>query len=848
MFFRLPDRIRILIALSGMAVAMPLRADDTDLLTTEPEIEYRVAQVSAGSGGVYTYKAGEWGLLRLILTNNRDVPVELECTTYFDVEPTLQYGRRIWMPAMSRLMTSHPILLPEQVDPESRRVPFHTQVAEVSSGDREMIHDEIGKLLYSSELQVESQPIVTGIITPIDAEVDTRNIEFSPNDLITSGRFELQLPRRVSSYGDRVLSATDLGLQSLDQLVVADDRFQRDSAAIAAIRHWLYDGGRLWIMLDRVDPELLQSLLGDESSCQVVDTVTLNHLTMSSTRETGGFPDIVSDYEDPLKLVRVIVEDEEVPILVNGWPAAFQKTCGRGRLLVTTLQGNAWLTKRSLRELGSIQNPENFWPYAPTPAFQDLMTFLFQESVEDAPITENFDPKLREFVGYSIPSKGIVFSVLSGFVVLLGSGGFWLCKSGRLERLAILTPLVTIVATGTLVFLGQLHRQSVPPSTALLQLVRPIPGTNGVIVSGSAALYSPDSTVSELQGEAGGWITPQLDGTEGTIRRMMWTDSDQWQWEGVPQPAGLRTAEFQVSMEAADRIAAKAVFGPEGLNGSLSVPAGMTPMDAIVASRAGRIAVDLQEDGTFTAASDQVLGPDEFLRAGLLNDDQARRTRILAEFFQQPSHAQMLEPHLLFWTPPVSAGLHFADDARESGMALFVVPIELQRPAAGTLVSLPAPLVSYREASGPDGYQPSGLFDARKGVWTPRAHPSTSWLSFQFPAVLRPLDIQSARLEIRVTGPMGRIDLAMARGGEVVDLYTWMDPVGTLTYELNSADLNDSESSERLLLRFAVGDPDRPELTETDPETGKLSYWRIESLTMEVDAVVLPTEAPAEAP
>jgi hypothetical protein len=150
----------------------------------------------------------------------------------------------------------------------------------------------------------------------------------------------------------------------------------------------------------------------------------------------------------------------------------------------------------------------------------------------------------------------------------------------------------------------------------MLQLVRPIPGTDGILISGAAALYSPDTTVSELQGDAGGWITPQLAGTEGTIRRMMWTDVDQWKWQDLPQPAGLRAAEFQVSMEVPERISARAVFGLDGLTGSLSAPAGMTPVDAIVASRAGRIAVDLQEDGTFIAASSQVLGPDEFLRAG----------------------------------------------------------------------------------------------------------------------------------------------------------------------------------------------------------------------------------------
>ncbi len=847
MFLR-PHALRwVLTALCSLLPWFSILADDIEE-AEEPDVEYRVSQVAAGSGGVYTYKPGEWGLLRLILTNNQDVPVELECFTYFDIESTLQYGRRIWIPAMSRLTTSHPILLPSTVDPESGRVPFHTQVVDVTHGVRDQIHDEVGKLQYSSDLDVQLQQVVSGIISPFeDAQVQVDQ-DFSPHDLITTGRMEIQLPRRIARYGDRVLPSTEMGLRALDQLVVADDRFLGDSAAISAIRHWLYNGGRLWIMLDRVNPELLNALLGDESGCQVVDSVTLNHFEISSTRELGGFPDIVADYETPLKLVRVIVDDEEVPILVNGWPAAFQRMCGDGRLLVTTLDGEAWLTRKSISELNGIQRPEDFWPYSSTPAFQHLMTFFFQDAVHDAPIVEIFEPKLREFVGYSIPGKSLIVGLMSSFLVLLAGGGYWLQKSGRLERLVLFIPVITFVLAGTLILIGQQHRQAVPPSTAILQVVHPIPGSDGVRVSGAAALYSPDSRISELSGNTGGWISPELAGTENTIRRLMWTDLDQWEWQDLPQPPGLRTAEFQVSMEMPERVSAKAVFGPDGLTGTLSCPNDLFPVDAIVATRAGRISAELQADGTFLASNSQVLGADEYLRAGLLDDDQARRSRILAELFQQPSHTQLAEPHLMFWTSPWQAGLGFADDARESGMALVVVPLELRRPEAGTEISLPAALLPYREASGPDGFQPSGLFDARKGVWVSRARPSTSWLRFELPDVLTPLDVQSARLEIRVTGPMGKIVLGMARNGEVIPLTTWTDPVGTLNYELQGVDLPGPESADSLLLRLAVGDPDRPELTGPDPETGKISYWRIESLSLEVDAVVLPKEGPAESP
>ena len=58
--------------------------------------------VRASSAGTNAYVSGKWGVLRLNLTNPTSQSVEVLTATYFEDEPTLQYGRRVWMPAMSR--------------------------------------------------------------------------------------------------------------------------------------------------------------------------------------------------------------------------------------------------------------------------------------------------------------------------------------------------------------------------------------------------------------------------------------------------------------------------------------------------------------------------------------------------------------------------------------------------------------------------------------------------------------------------------------------------------------------------------------------------------------------------
>ena len=54
--------------------------------------------VRASSAGTNAYVSGKWGVLRLNLTNPTLQSVEVLAATYFEDEPTLQYGRRVWMP------------------------------------------------------------------------------------------------------------------------------------------------------------------------------------------------------------------------------------------------------------------------------------------------------------------------------------------------------------------------------------------------------------------------------------------------------------------------------------------------------------------------------------------------------------------------------------------------------------------------------------------------------------------------------------------------------------------------------------------------------------------------------
>src|SRR5262249_14918677 len=90
-----------------------------------PKVEYSAIQ--ATSGGVNVYVPGKWGLLNLEVVNPLPEPHELLSTTYFEGQPTLQFGRRIWVPARSRLRTWQPVLAPEITAPVNE-IEFHSLV------------------------------------------------------------------------------------------------------------------------------------------------------------------------------------------------------------------------------------------------------------------------------------------------------------------------------------------------------------------------------------------------------------------------------------------------------------------------------------------------------------------------------------------------------------------------------------------------------------------------------------------------------------------------------------------------------------------------------------------------
>jgi hypothetical protein len=816
------------------------------------EFRFSVAWVS--TGGSYTYVPEKWGELRINLVNARDVSRELLCTTYFDDEPTLQFGRRVWLPARSMLRISHPVLIPKCDVKQGRAVNLHSLVLEGSATDDVLVKNDLGKLLHDGALLVTHSSRNTAIIAESSA-----NIDIPPKDvteMLEAGRVGQQLTKRVALLLDPFLPPDETSLNAFDQIVIAENRIANDMAAMSALRQWLGSGGHLWIMLDRVDPVVVEKLFGDQFTGHLVDRVGLTSVRVDKSPTLSDIDGALGeqiDYEEPVEMARVVVSNMDVSHVVNGWPAAMSMPYGDGKVIITTLGPRGWI-KSSPPNSQSSDDPLVRSSHVPTGPMHDLASDFFSQREPELLSRQDLEPQVREYVGYSIPSWGLVVGTLIGFSVSLVAVGLWLMRSGQLEHLGWIGSAMAVAVSIGLLMVGWSYRHGVPATIATVQIVNTIPGTDDVRSEGLVAVYHADGTQASIRATRGGQMLPDMTGLEGSARRMVTTDFGAWHWENLPQPSGLRASPFRQGETVANRIEARATLNANGVVGKFS--GRLAPgTDAMLATRDGRIGVTLQDDGVFTARAEDLFDKEQYLGAGLLSDEQDRRRRTLQHLFTSTTRRDYPNrPQLMFWSDHWENGFQFGEGLKAQGAALVTVPLIFDRPPNGTEITIPSPLITYRNRTGPDGSPPSTMWNYGRKEWQERSTPGSAWLNFQVPREFLPIKPGKARISMKVSGPVGRLEFLGWKHNAVTSLATIIDPVGTLSVDVTDADVLTLSETGGLALGVRAGDPSRPELTGTTDRPPplnsaadgsgsrvgkgfsdvKVNYWRIESLTLQL--------------
>lgn len=770
-----------------------------------------------------SYVPGRWGLVNVVVANSGDEEGVLFAGIHLRDNPSLRFGRDIWVPPHSTRMTWIPIHLPvdlEQGTWQGQATLEGRAGGKEFSNQARLIDDRFPMALLMDRFKLPAEEL---------QEADTNDAY----EVMLALRSSLGLNRQIIIPDERLLPPNSEGWDAVGHVVIAGDRLTDDAAGQASLRQWLAGGGRMWIQLNSTPPESVRSLLGDAFRVEIVDRVALSTLPEDFTLRAP--PESERELEQEVELVRVLVDGAEVLSEVQGWPASFAIPFGRGEVLVTTLGPRGWMRPRNRSD---PQVDALKWTrYVATGPLRDLQFRFLHAPHSELPSADLQREYLSQKIGYQVPEKTTVLSLLVGFCALIAIAGAVLTRKHHLEHLSWLTVAGGIIAGGVIVALGSASQQAVPPTAAEVQFVEAVPAADTISSAGSLAVYQSDLNKVELTSLGGTRLAPQLPDLAGQVRQTTWTDLHRWRFEEMELPPGVRMFPSQAAMSASETPRAMARFGPAGLEGRLSPGVFLSAEDALIAPPFGNpLAANLAADGTFHAAPADLLAAGQFTADQLLSDEQLRRQNLAAAWFagRQPNSPL----HLVAWSEPLAESMQWAEGTRQVGALLLSVPLTIQRTAADTPVAIPDALMDLRSVMSSGGR--SANFDNRTRQWQhPQLAATQVRLRWQLPATVLPLKVERATLTLNGNIPSRQLEVFAIRNDQAVSIAQQPNASGRIEIHITQAELLSLDDQGGITLEIQVG--------ELDEQIGARSVangtWSILSSTLDVWGRTLPAEA-----
>ncbi len=750
---------------------------------------------------------------------------------FFPDRPDVQYGRDVWVPAHS---TQSSWML---VGPGSHPKPGQSSEIQMLLYDRTDGTDRL--ILPPTEERIRARGVLHRRREPftviyLDEEVPQDEVlgqlpqpdsrETEAIYLAIGFRHTRTLSEYVPRINARLLPPVEEAFDGIDHFILASNRIARDPAGMQALRRWVEQGGKVWVMLDQIDPDVLAPLLGNALDFQVVDRVSLTSLRVEQLSIGKQTPTLLplQKFERPVDFVRVLLPDnEQAKYTINGWPIWFTRQIGRGKVVISMLGSRGWFRPRMQREPRSPYPNLPSFPM-PTAPLEDLGWELHhQENVSSFPV-EAFRPLLVEEIGYSVLNRGAVVLVFGIFILAVLALGIGLRHSRRPELLGWLAPAVALAAGGVFVAFGETSRRAAPPTEAVSQVVDAVSGKEEAALHGLMAVYQPDSGAAELGVTRGGFIELNDEGLEGQTRRFVLTDLGAWHWENLSLPAGVRMSPFHATVPTAKPIMAVAHFGPTGIEGRVEAGPFEDLSDLLLSTPGGRnLAVQLRPDGTFHSGSEDILPREQYLAGAVLNDRQQQRQNLYREFLKPPRADYLQERNvLLAWAKPIDPHFHIAPQERFVGSALLVVPLRFERPAAGQRVTIPGPLLNYQRILAGAPTRP--LLKSNQNI--------DMHLRFQLPAEVLPFQLEHAHLSARIDAPSWRVTISGQAEDKFVEIQHVDNPLDLIRIDLDERYLHLDQGG-GLHLNLSISQVGGNEL---GVGSGMQENWRIEYLELEV--------------
>lgn len=723
---------------------------------------------AGGMAGITIYEPGRWGLVRTTVSNRGDAARTPLVAHAVGEHRHIQFAHRLWVPAHSMRTQLTPVR-PLSDSRDERSFEMQTWMIDDSAGRERATPPSEGLLIAArGSFQLGAM---------LDRE------DQSPGEAAAALREAAGHGRGAAYTSDDAAPALPAAWDVLDAFVLARTP-DLSPAQLDAMRRWVLGGGRLWVMLDKTDPAFMERLLGDAWEVSVADRVWLDAMTINDVASGDAY---AIDREAGTSMLRVHAPRMTVTHEAAGYPVAAWQRVGRGRVMMTTAHVSALL------EAGEDEEGNQSMVAAPP---LEALTWFFDArrraaASENQSVDEAMAGQARAQIGYNIISRTPVFIALGVFALALLGGGMLLLRWDQLEWIGVAGVVLAVVTSAVLVGMGKLRQSDYEMTLAAAELVEPVRGQPYAAVRGSFSVFRPDHAPGRVTFAGPGEAIAFPDDVHRSSERVriIWHGLDRWTLPDLSLPAGAarrfvhdRVAAFEPSMTASVGLT------DDGLVGQVHGAAGVNLADAVIAMPNGRIATRVSEDGGFASTLDDRLAGEQYVHAaalGTLSQTQMSRQAAYRRLLGSGDFPDV--PTLLAWSDADEPAVEMSEPAARRGETLLALPLQIERPAAGERVTVPAPMMVMRTHRAGPGAGGATVYDEQNREWiSPISQPTSMFMRFEPPVAVRSIDVDAAVLELDLHAPGWQYEVLRVRGDDVEVVHTGRNPAGRMAIALDA--------------------------------------------------------------
>jgi hypothetical protein len=798
----------------------------------------RAVGVSLTSAGIGKFAPGHWGLVEMKVANRGETEASPVAVGWLKEDVNLEFSRQLTVPPGSIRKSWIPIFIPDSVSTQSR--PGMMPIVELQSNTR-VIQDGTESIKRGDSFdRVESFPLRLFQKRCVAFISDGTERQLEILRLLNS-LFQERPRESIAPILDPSLPSTIEGYNTADVIIVGGDSVAEDAAAFSAVMEWVLRGGTLWVMLDQVSPATFNQISGDAFSVEPVDRVTLTDFGILAENRAIATPPELRQMEKPADFVRVLADGVAVSHSVDGWPAAFSRKLGQGRIVCTTLAMEGWYVPANWNVQENLKPQDR--PYRPSAALTEFLDETCSLDGEKAVSQEAQIASVNARIGVEVPGRNLVLSVLGGFLLVLIATVPVLKRLGRIELAGFAIPLVTLAIVTGLSVIGAASR-SEPDRVTQFQFITVEPGQPLAHVEGVAATYSKSPVSGPFVASEGGIFLPERSGTGMGVWRREQQDPPAWAYTKAQIPSGVRMTPYQQAVRLTSPVLAEGTFDENGFVGSIDGGQFGELSDLTIAGRTHfTAAAQVTPSGQIVVRRDDILPPGEFLGGQLLNDEQQRRQAVLQQILTIEGREDWFPQRLMLlgWADPAETGFKIPIEKR-TGAALVGIPLQIRRPAAGTAIQIPSLFMTMNAIRGDQGTGFSSSYSNSKGTWTEKLYKGVSTLRFQVPKALLPMEITSAVCRVKISAPQRTVRISAGPPGRRQEITSRDSMVGEFSYTITDKDALALDEVGGLQIVLDIGDvtlpPDESNLNAGEDAMVRDQSWQVHWVQLEVAGTV----------